>query len=73
MLGTPSLTAKGSALTGPDGEVADASGHVWRTQDLHATTIVVVTFTMLFTAVLALLRWAAQKGWRSWRADKVIQ
>jgi uncharacterized membrane protein len=57
-----------SALTGPDGEVADASGHVWRTQDLHATTIVVVTFTMLFTAVLALLRWAAVKGWRSWHA-----
>jgi Carotenoid biosynthesis protein len=51
-----------SALTGPDGEVTDASGHVWRTQDLHATTIVVATFTMLFTAVLALLRWAAVKG-----------
>jgi uncharacterized membrane protein len=38
---------------------------LWRTQDLHAATIVVVTFTMLFTAVLALLRWAAVKGWRS--------
>jgi hypothetical protein len=58
-----------SALTGPDGEVADASGHVWRTQDLHTTTNVVVTFTMLFTAVLTLFCWAAVKGWCSWRTQ----
>jgi len=44
-----------------DGEVVDAAGHGWRTQDLHETTTVVMLFTMLFTSSLALLRWAARR------------
>jgi hypothetical protein len=56
--------ALGSAvpyLIGHDGEVVDAAGHGWRTQDLRETTTVVMAFTMLFTSALALLRWAARK------------
>jgi putative membrane protein len=44
-------------LIGGDGEVADATGHVWRAQDLRETTLIVMLFTMLFTAVFALSRW----------------
>ena len=52
-------------LIGRDGEVIDASGHAWRTQDLREATMVVMLFTMLFTSVLALARWAARNGLRS--------
>lgn len=48
-------------LVGHAGEVVDATGHGWRTQDLHETTVIVMLFTMLFTSTLALLRWAARK------------
>ena len=51
-----------ASLTGAGGEVADAAGRVWRAQDLHATVILVTVFTMLFTSVLAFLRWAAVKA-----------
>jgi putative membrane protein len=51
-------------LIGRDGEVIDATGHVWRLQDLRETTVVVMLFTMLFTSALALSRWAARKGLR---------
>jgi len=60
--------ALGSAvpyLIGHDGEIVDAAGHNWRTQDLRETTTVVMAFTMLFTSTLALLRWAARRRLRS--------
>jgi putative membrane protein len=56
--------ALGSAvpyLLGSDGEVVDAAGRGWRTRDLHETITVVMLSTMMFTSVLALLRWAARK------------
>jgi len=31
---------------GQSGEVADATGHIWRIHDLRATTVAVVLFTM---------------------------
>jgi uncharacterized membrane protein len=49
-------------LIGHDGEVVDVTGHGWRAQDLRETTMVVMLFTMLFTAALALLRWAARRA-----------
>jgi putative membrane protein len=52
-------------LIGRDGDVVDATGHGWRTQDLRETTMVVMLFTMLFTSTLALLRWAARRRLRS--------
>jgi uncharacterized membrane protein len=52
-------------LIGRDGDVVDATGHGWRTQDLRETTMVVMLFTMLFTSTLALLRWAARGRLRS--------
>ena len=51
-----------ACLLGPDGEVADVTGHLWRTQDLHETTVIMVLFTMLFTSTLALFRWTARRG-----------
>jgi len=36
--------------------VTDAAGHVWKIQDLRETTVGVMLFTMVFTAVLAALR-----------------
>ncbi len=38
-------------------EIADSSGIRWSTQALHETAVIVMLFTMLFTSVLALLRW----------------
>jgi len=49
-------------LIGHDGEVVDVTGHGWRAQDLRETTMVVMLFTMLFTAALALLRWATRRA-----------
>src|SRR5215468_1851234 len=49
-------------LIGHEGEIVDATGHGWRTQDLREATMVVMPFTMLFTSALALLRWAAREG-----------
>ena len=43
-------------LIGGSGEVTDAAGHVWKIQDLRETTVGVMLFTMVFTAVLAALR-----------------
>jgi putative membrane protein len=45
-------------LIGQSGDVADATGHVWRIHDLRETTVAVMLFTMLFTSVLAALRLA---------------
>jgi len=49
-------------LIGRDGAIVDAAGQGWRAQDLRETTVVVMLFTMLFTAALALLRWAARRA-----------
>jgi putative membrane protein len=43
-------------LTESSGEVADATGRVWQTQDLRETTVAVMLLTMFFTAMLAALR-----------------
>ena len=49
-------------LMGQSGEVADATGHIWRIQDLRETTVAVMLFTMFFTAMLAALRLARDEG-----------
>jgi putative membrane protein len=49
-------------LMGQSGEVADASGHIWRVQDLRETTVAVMLFTMFFTSMLAALRLARDEG-----------
>lgn len=43
-------------LMGQTGEVADASGHVWRIHELRESTVAVMLFTMFFTSLLASLR-----------------
>ena len=43
-------------LMGQSGEIADGGGHVWQIHDLRETTVAVMLFTMLFTALLAGLR-----------------
>jgi putative membrane protein len=63
------LSNAGPYLAGQNGEVVDAAGHSWRVQDLHETTTVVMLFTMLFTSVLALLRWAAPGARLATRRD----
>jgi putative membrane protein len=45
-------------LSGESGEVLDAANHVWRIEDLRATTVVTMLFTMFFTSMLAMLRLA---------------
>jgi uncharacterized membrane protein len=45
-------------LTGPSGEAADGAGHIWRIEDLRATTVMVMLLTMFFTSALAGLRLA---------------
>jgi uncharacterized membrane protein len=45
-------------LMGQAGDVADASGHIWRIQDLRERTVAVMLFTMFFTSMLAVLRLA---------------
>ena len=49
-------------LMGQSGEVADATGHIWRIQDLRETTVAVMLFTMFFTSMLAVLRLARDEG-----------
>lgn len=49
-------------LMGQSGEVADATGHIWRIQDLRETTVAVMLFTMFFTSMLAALRLATDEG-----------
>jgi putative membrane protein len=46
-------------LIGQGGEVTDAAGHLWRVNDLRATTVVTVLFTMFATSMLAALRLAS--------------
>lgn len=43
-------------LIGQSGEAVDAAGQLWRIDDLRATTVVTMLFTMLFVSVLAILR-----------------
>jgi len=38
------------------GEVSDAAGAVWRIHDLRETAVAILIFTMVFTALLALLQ-----------------
>lgn len=45
-------------LMGQSGEVADATGHIWRIEDLRGTMVAVMLFTMFFTSMLAALRLA---------------
>ncbi len=47
-------------LMGQSGEVADAAGQVWQIHDLRETTVAVMLFTMVFTALLAALRLAKE-------------
>lgn len=47
-------------LMGQSGEVADAAGQVWRVHELRETTVAVMLFTMVFTALLAALRLAKE-------------
>jgi putative membrane protein len=43
-------------IIGQSGEVVDAAGHAWRIADIRESTVAIMLFTMLFTAVLAALR-----------------
>lgn len=43
-------------MLGASGEVVDQAGHAWRISDIRETTVAIMLFTMLFTAVLAALR-----------------
>ncbi len=45
-------------LIGQGGDITDAAGNVWRIPDLRETAVVVMLFTMFFTAMLAALRLA---------------
>ena len=56
--GCSGLTQLTPWLMGQSGEVADATGHIWRIQDLRETTVAVMLFTMFFTSMLAALRLA---------------
>lgn len=49
-------------LMGQSGDVADAAGHVWRVRDLRETTVAIMVFTMLFSALLAALRLAGGRS-----------
>jgi hypothetical protein len=46
-------------LIGQGGEVVDAAGHVWHVDDLRATTVLTLLFTMFATSMLAALRLAS--------------
>jgi uncharacterized membrane protein len=50
-------------LLGQHGEVADATGYIWRVQDLRETAVAVMLFTTFFTSMLAALR-LARDDWR---------
>jgi putative membrane protein len=43
-------------LAGQAGETADGGGHIWRIQDLRESAVLVMIFTMGFTALLAFAR-----------------
>jgi uncharacterized membrane protein len=43
-------------LLGQAGEAADGGGHIWRVQDLRESAVLIMIFTMGFTALLALVR-----------------
>jgi hypothetical protein len=58
----PGLTHPTPWLMGQSGEVADATGHIWRIQDLRETTVAVMLFTMFFTSMLAALRLVRDEG-----------
>ncbi len=47
--GVSGLTHLTPWLMGQSGDVADATGHIWRIQDLRETTVAVMLFTMFFT------------------------
>lgn len=49
-------------LAGQSGEAADGAGHLWRIQDLRATTVIVMLLTMVVTSVLAGWRLATDDG-----------
>jgi hypothetical protein len=45
-------------IMGQSGEIVDAANHIWHIQDVREATVVVMLFTMFFTAMLAALRLA---------------
>jgi hypothetical protein len=53
------LTHVSAWVVGQNGEVTDAAGHIWRSQDVREATVVVMLFTMFFTSMLAALSLAA--------------
>jgi uncharacterized membrane protein len=53
------LTHVTAWVVGQSGEVTDAAGHIWRSQDVREATVVVMLFTMFFTSMLAALSLAA--------------
>jgi uncharacterized membrane protein len=60
--GVSGLTHLTPWLMGQSGEVADATGHLWRIQYLRETAVAVMLFTMFFTSMLAMLRLAGDEG-----------
>jgi len=44
--------------SGQGDEVVDAAGRTWQISDLRATTVAIMIFTILFSALLAALRLA---------------
>lgn len=56
------LTHVTAWVMGQSGEVTDAANHVWRVQDVRESTVVVMLFTMFFTAMLAALRLATENS-----------
>jgi putative membrane protein len=43
---------------GQSGEAVDAAGRAWQVGDLRATTVAIMLFAMVFSALLAALRLA---------------
>lgn len=56
----PGLTHLTPWLLGRSGDVADATGRIWRIDELHESTVAVMLFTMVFTSLLAWLRLARE-------------
>jgi uncharacterized membrane protein len=50
------LSYVASYLTAGNEMIIDPAGHSWRVHDLRETTVIVATFTMISTSILALLR-----------------
>ena len=53
---SPGLTHIVPWAMGQSGEVADPAGNIWQIHDLREMTVVIMLFTMFFSAILAALR-----------------